>query len=166
MRIAMLILTLTAGLVCTATAAPPQLKSGLWRITVQSANSRRPPRTSRLCVDDKTLSLLAGAGDTSQSQSCSRNDKHFDGARMIVDSVCRFGRSVATSHVVVTYNGEQAYRVESHSHYAPPFFGRTDTASQQSGTWAGQCPAGMKPGDMVTSEGMRINVLQAASIRH
>ncbi|MDE2347094.1 MAG: DUF3617 family protein [Gammaproteobacteria bacterium] len=163
MRNTTIVAILALGATCSASAAPPRLKPGLWQISVQSSNGRRPPRTSRLCVDEHTLDLLSGTGAAGARQACSRNDKKVTGNQMAVDSVCRFAGSVISSHVVVTYQGDRQYHIESHSKYTPAFFGHRETSSQQTGTWTGQCPQGMKPGDMITSEGIHTNLLNMGS---
>jgi hypothetical protein len=52
-----------------------------------------------------------------------------------------------------------AYRMESKSTYNPPLMGRAEGASVMEAKWIGPCKADQKPGDMVMSNGMKMNVL-------
>jgi Protein of unknown function (DUF3617) len=158
-------LSLCAGVTVSLADDLPHLKPGLWLISSGSSHSHRP-RTSKLCVDHSTLGLMVSAGATMEHANCSRNERHFTGATMISDSVCRIGESESTTHAVVTYHGDTAYDIETHAHYAPPFFGRSDSTSHQSARWIGACPADMKPGDMLTPEGMKMNLGKVAGLAH
>jgi hypothetical protein len=45
-----------------------------------------------------------------------------------------------------------------HSHFDPALFGKTESNSTQTGKWLGACPADMKPGDMLSPNGVKINL--------
>lgn len=144
----------------------PHLKPGLWQISTETHHSPRP-RTSKVCMNRSTLERMVGIGTAMGHPTCSRSTRHFTGATMVSDSVCRIGRSEATTHAVVTYHGDTAYDVDIHAHYNPPlFFGRSDSVSHQTARWIGACPADMKPGDMVTPEGMKLNLSSMAGLTH
>lgn len=143
----------------------PQLKPGLWQISTATSHSRRP-RVSKLCLDRSTFGLVMSIGTAMQHPSCSRTERHSSGATMVTDSVCRIGGSESTTHTVVTYHGDSGYDTDIQAHYNPPLFGRSESTSHQSARWIGDCPAGMKPGDMLTPEGIKMNLAQLAKMAH
>jgi Protein of unknown function (DUF3617) len=156
-------LCLCVGAAATLADELPHLKPGLWQISAVTNHSRRP-RISKLCVDRSTLGLMVNVGATMPHPECSRNERHSAGTTMISDSVCRIGSSEQTTHSVVTYHGDSAYDVDIKAHYDPPFFGRSDSISHQSARWIGACPADMKPGEVLTPEGIKMNLAKLAAM--
>ncbi len=136
----------------------PQLKEGLWEMTLVTAGSRRPPRTFKVCVDAKTLSLFERLGQTGPSEACSRNAVRTEGSRVIADAVCKIDTSQVTSHTEITYEGNTAFRTEIHAHYDPAFLGKTDSSSVRTAKWIGVCGADMHPGEVTTGAGIRLNL--------
>jgi len=166
MRVRGLFLAVSAVVASVAMAADrPLPKPGLWEITVSSEGSPRPPRTSRMCVDAATLGLLEKAGGGVGQLMCSRNDVRVVGKQVIADSVCKVESSTATTHTVISFDGNTAMRTDIHSHYEPAFVGKTDTSSVQTSRWIGECGADMKPGDVLIQGGIKINVNQLTPAR-
>jgi hypothetical protein len=136
----------------------PQLKPGLWEMALTVAGSRRPPRTYRLCVDAKTLSVFDRLAQSGPSQACSRNTVRTEGSRVIADAVCKVETSQVTTHTEITYQSETAFRSEIHAHYEPAFFGTTDSNSVRTAKWIGACSPDMHPGDVTTEAGIKLNL--------
>ncbi len=132
---------------------PPQRKAGLWELVSTTPDSKRPPRTQRICLDRETDALLNKMGVMVGKQVCSKNDVRVSGNRVTTLSVCDFGGSQLTSEGVITYLGDSSFRNEVHGHFAPAMAGVSETHTVQQGKWLGACPAGMKPGDLVTTLG-------------
>lgn len=142
-----------------ATAADrPRLKEGLWEMTLVTAGSRRPPRTFKLCVDAKTLSLFDRLAQTGPSEGCSRNTVRTEGSRVIADAVCKLESSQVTSHTEIAYESDTAFRTEIHAHYEPPFLGKTDSSSVRTAKWVGACGPNMRPGEVTTETGIKLNL--------
>jgi Protein of unknown function (DUF3617) len=158
-------LCLCVGAAVTLADDLPLLKPGLWQISATTSHSHRR-RTSKLCVDRSTLGLMLDVGAKMPHPNCSRNERHITGGTMVSDGICRIGKSQSTTHTVVTYHGDSAYDVDIQAHYDPPLFGRSDSTSHQSARWIGACPAGMKPGDMLTPEGIKMNLAELAGMAH
>jgi Protein of unknown function (DUF3617) len=158
-------LSLSVGAAAALADGLPPLKPGLWQISAATNHSRRP-RISKLCMDRSTLELMMNVGGQMPHPNCSRSERHLIGATVVGDSVCRIGGSESTTHTVVTYHGDSEYDIDIQAHYAPPLFGRSDSTSHQSARWIGACPAGMKAGDMLTPEGIKMNLAQLAGMAH
>ena len=143
----------------SATAADrPQLKPGLWEMTLVTAGSRRPLQTLKVCIDANTLSVFERLGQTGPSGACSKNTVRTEGSKVIADAVCKFDTSQITSHTETTYEGETAFRTEIHAHYEPAFLGKTDSSSVRTAKWVGACGGDMHPGDVTTEAGIKLNL--------
>ena len=103
MRLALALLALLA-LAYTATtfSAPndmPTRKSGLWEIKMQSPEMPQPMQ-SQHCIDEKTDNLLLQQGQAQAQQQCSKNSMRKEGDKIIVESVCKFDATTATTKAV------------------------------------------------------------------
>jgi hypothetical protein len=136
----------------------PKRKSGLWEITTSAEGQTTPPM--QMCIDEKVddLSRDMTQGDV----KCSKQDMRREGDRYVIDSVCKFGETTATSHIVVTGKLDSAYQMDIQSKYNPPMMGMSEGRSTMKARWLGACKAGQRPGDMVMPGGMTINVYDAA----
>jgi hypothetical protein len=136
----------------------PKRKSGLWEITTQSGAAKTPPHSVQLCVDQKTDNAAQHAAAGAAKDMCTRNDLVRQGDRIVVDSVCKFGESTAPTHAVMSGHFDSAYRVETTSKYDPPLAGIREGSAVIEAKWLGPCKADQKPGDMILSNGMKINI--------
>lgn len=139
----------------------PPRKPGLWEMTIQSDDgaSKTPPMQTQQCIDAATDKAMREMGSSTGQQACSKQDMRTEGGKMVVDSVCKIGTTTATTHSVVSGDMGTGYRMESRSSYNPPLAGRKEGTAIIEAKWVGPCKAGQKPGDMVMSNGMKINVL-------
>ena len=131
----------------------PHRKPGLWEIVTTDAASKRAPMIQRMCLDRETDALLNKMGMSAGQQACAKNDVHVSGNRVTVHAVCDMGSTQLTSDGVITYSGDSSYRNEMHGKFQPPMAGLAETHTVQEGKWTGACPADMKPGDVVMSQG-------------
>ena len=60
----------------------------------------------------------------------------------------------------MTGNFDSAYRMEVDSQYEPALMGRSASRSVIDARWLGPCKADQRPGDMILSDGKKMNVLQ------
>jgi Protein of unknown function (DUF3617) len=140
------------GVACVALAEdPPKQKPGLWEIT--TAQNGNPSQTLKVCIDAKTSEYYLGTHH--MEKSCSKLETSVAGSTVTRDAVCKFGQTQqVTTHGVTTFQGDDAYRADVRSHWDPPLLGKSDTAATVTGKWLGAtCTAGMKPGDVMMSDG-------------
>ena len=148
----MILFLAASGLCCALTSADlPQRKAGLWEITMSPPNPKFPPTVERVCLDAATNALLYKAGAGAGKKLCSKTDVQSSGGKVVVDSVCKIGSTQATTHSVTILSGATGYHTDTAVHYDPPMFGRSESTSSQDGKWSGECPADMKPGDIVVN---------------
>jgi hypothetical protein len=142
----------------------PTLKSGQWEMTTNGAGAPGAaggPRKSTICLDTATQKSMIEMGVGMQKEMCAKMDMRNEGAKFVTDAECRIGASVVKSHGVMTMTGDTAYRTETSATFDPPL-GKDVRESKTviEGRYTGPCRDGMKPGDMITDTGQKINVNQ------
>jgi hypothetical protein len=134
-------------------ADPPALKEGLWTIhtqTVDQPGDKKTEGTRSICrnhaYDDRVRALA-------KSQNCKTISENASGAAATSETECSAGGSVIRSKGTTTFTGDTATHSETHSSYTPAFNGVSETTMIMDQRYVGSCPAGMEPGDMMTSDG-------------
>lgn len=129
----------------------PTLKLGLWQTTAALNGAAQSFKT---CYGEHTQQALLNASNEFRKKNCTKLDVHISGSTETRDSVCRFGGIQITTHDVITFTSNTAYRDEQHVHYDPPLSGKSDNTTVVIAKWmAAACADGMKPGDMMTADG-------------
>jgi hypothetical protein len=144
-------LTFAALAVCASAASAddlPPRKPGLWEVTTKTNDDA--PTVSRLCLDAAVEAKLTQSFKAIAKTYCTQSEGRLEGAVFTYDSVCPLPGSKVKTHTVTTFAGEGEYRSETRGRYDPPYKGKTNNMSVQSGKWLGPCPADMKPGDRIT----------------
>jgi Protein of unknown function (DUF3617) len=148
----------------------PSRKAGLWELKMIFEGRNLPPTTMKHCVDAATDKLMNANFGGSNEQACSKQDMKTSGGTITIDSVCKFGEMTSTSHAVVNGSFDSAYtiKVESTRQGGPPMPGVTPGAVTHmtiEAKWSGPCAAGQKPGDVIMSNGMSMNVIDMQKMR-
>jgi hypothetical protein len=138
----------------------PTLKAGQWEMVTTPSTPGSQPRKSTICLDASTQKAMLDMSAGMQKEMCSRMDMRRDGAKFITDAECRLGTSVVKSHAVMTMLGDSAYRTESQATFDPPFNDLREAKTVIEGKYVGACRDGLKPGDVVTASGQKINLNQ------
>lgn len=145
----------------------PARKPGLWEIQtgeLQGANGKGPGAIQQ-CIDAASDKAMRDMGQGMGKEMCSKQEMKLEGGKMVVDSVCKFGTTTATTHGVMSGDFNTAYRMESKSTYSPPLMGRAEGSHVMEARWLGPCKADQKPGDMVMPNGMKMNMLEMMANR-
>lgn len=127
----------------------PKRKAGLWEIKSASSAAQGHATTVQHCIDEKTDNLMAQQGKDMTKQNCSKNSMRREGERIVVDSVCKFDRTTATTRAVFSGNFDSGYRGEMDTAYDPPLMGMKQARTTVEARWLGPCKPGQKPGDMI-----------------
>ena len=143
----------------------PARKPGLWEIQTGDATGKGAGHTVQQCIDAASDKALRDMGQGMGKDMCAKQDLRIESGKLVMDSVCKIGTTTATSHAVMTGDFSSTYRMESKSTYNPPLMGRTEGTSVMEAKWVGPCKPGQKPGDMVMSNGMTMNVLDMMGAR-
>jgi len=139
-----IILAITLAAPVNATDLPKR-KSGLWEIATQTGGHSM---TMQVCVDENNDDLTAPQTQKNIKQHCSRMDVTRSGNQTVIDSVCQFESTTATSHTVVSGNMTSRYTMDSTSYYNPAKHGLSQSHAVMTGKWVGPCKTGQKNGDV------------------
>ena len=139
----------------------PQHRAGLWRQAV-SRDARPLPMANamNICLGPDWDSHLATLGETSPGKGCKSQVSRAVGGAYQFSSICGLGHGgTVTSKGVAQGDFSTAFSLHLETDVTGadygPINGRhvTDIESR----YVGPCPAGMKPGDMALSNGLRLN---------
>lgn len=142
----------------------PKRKPGLWKQTmlVEEAGVLQ---TVQICLDAASDSKLAWWGQQGFKQACSKSEvtRQPDGSWKF-SSVCS-GAGVKTTNdgsAVGDFNSKYQLKAASTTTGAPvPAMNGSRTITIDA-EWLGECPAGMKPGDIDLPNGQRVNMLEVS----
>jgi hypothetical protein len=147
----------------------PTRKAGLWELKMVFEGRNLPDQVMKQCVDAATDKLMNANFGGSNEQACSKQDVTKSGGTFTIDSVCTFGGAVSTSHAVITGSFDSAYTMDVaiKREGASPGGQRASGESHMKieAKWRGACAAGQKPGDVIMSNGMSMNVLDMQRMR-
>ena len=150
MRALSVLLLFCAGIPLAFAQDAPRRKSGLWEVSMSSAQMPAP-MVSRQCVDEKTDDF--GRRPQQGREQCSKQSVRREGGNVIVESVCQIEGSTATSRGVFSGDFASAYKGEMTTKFNPPMHGMAETKMNFQARLTGPCAPGQKPGD-VSVQGM------------
>jgi hypothetical protein len=153
------ILVLTCAMPALA-AELPSRKPGLWQVKTSVEGSSAPARAIQQCIDAATDQMLQSSAGPFAPEVCPQRDVQRSENSFTIDSTCAIGGKPATAHAVVNGSFDSAYTmtVTSKSEDIPG--GKMIMTME--GEWLGPCAADQKPGDIVMSNGMKINIPEMA----
>jgi hypothetical protein len=140
----------------------PSRKAGLWEIKTMHDNPQMPPQVMQHCIDaatDKAMNDKLGGGQ----DMCSKQQIRKSGNALVAESSCKFGATAATTRAVYEGDFNSAYTVkvtatQEGGPARPQMRGTNNFVIEAK--WKGPCNAGQRPGDVVMSNGTKINVLE------
>lgn len=159
-------LTFSAAALLAGPAAAldvPPRKAGLWEMKMIVEGRNTPAHVSHHCVDAETDKLMSSFGNASTKDMCSKMDTQKVGNTYVVDSVCKMGPSTNTSHSVISgdFNAAYTVKISSVSSGGPNLPGvRPDGKTEMTveARLTGACKPDQKPGDIIMSNGVKMNV--------
>jgi hypothetical protein len=143
----------------------PTRKAGLWEMKMVFDGGGMPAQTMRQCIDQATDKAMQAQFGGAAQGACSKQDVKTAGATTTIDSVCKVGVATTTSHIVITGSFDSGYtmKIASTSAGGPPMPGIApggETKMTIEAKHVGACQAGQKPGDIMMSNGMKMNILE------
>jgi hypothetical protein len=160
MRLIGLILPLLLTLAASAVAAElPSRRPGLWEVKMSIAGRNAVPQVIEQCIDAATDQMMQSSAGPYSAAVCPDRNVQRSGDSITIDSKCAIGGKTATAHAVITGSLDGAYSMTVTSQdEALPGSNLTMTID---GRWLGPCSADQKPGDMIFSNGRKVNILEA-----
>ena len=148
-----------------ASEATPRLKAGLWTMTM---GDEAPGGVSRMCLDDAVQAKMSVIGTQQSAGACQQSvvtPKVGGGYsfRTLCDATAMGGgRTVNEGEITGDLKTRYVSRSTVTTEGAPlAQMNRAVTVTAE-GTYAGPCPADMKPGDLEIEGGMRFNMAEMA----
>ena len=165
-------LAFTLILAAPAAAADlPARKPGLWELKMAFEGGNLPAQTAEHCIDAETDKLMSATGGSVVQEMCSKPDIQKTGDTITVDSTCKIGPYATSSHAVITGDFNSAYtiKVTSKREGGPAVPGMpADGTSNMTveGKWLGPCAADQKPGDIIMSNGVKMNIRDLQKVQN
>lgn len=159
----------TDGVTAAAPAAveTPKRKPGLWKQTLL-VEGVDVIQSVQLCLDAASDAKLAWWGQSGFKQACSKNEikRQPDGSWRF-SSICEGGGVKTTNDgsAVGDFNSKYQIKAESSTAGAPMAQMNGTRAITIDAQWVGECPAGMRPGDMEMPNGQRVNMLEVSGLK-
>ena len=149
----------------------PARKPGLWDMTMAFEGRNTSRHVSQHCIDAETDKLMSAFGNATTKDMCSKMDMQKVGNTFVMDSVCKMGPSTNTSRSVITGDFNSAYTVKlsSVTSGGPNLPGaRPDgkTEMTMEARWTGACKGDQKPGDIIMSNGVKMNVRDMQKVQN
>lgn len=149
----------------------PARKPGLWDMTMVFEGRNMPPHVSQHCIDAETDKLMSAFGNATTKDMCSKMDMQKVGDTYVADSVCKMGPSTQTTRSVISGDFNSAYSVKIswvtsgglNTGGARPD-GKTEMTMEA--RWIGACTPDQKSGDIIMSNGMKMNVRDMQKVQN
>jgi hypothetical protein len=129
----------------------PHQKPGLWETSMTMVGK---PYTTQSCVTpDSEAKMSMFSSQLRQSNCSSSSIAHNIDGSWASTSTCKFGKNVRTSHAHVTgdFNSKLTMVLTKD--------GSNNPVTTMTLTWIGACKPGMKGGDVIMRNGMKMNAL-------
>ena len=157
---------LLAGAAPAGTSLPHQ-KLGLWQQVYTTGANKI---SDQVCLDAASESKLSALGSQTSNTICQSRQvtRNRDGSWSVVSTCTPKPGWKTTSHVAVTgdFNSKFTAVIDSVTTGAPLGAAHGTHRTTLVSTWLGPCKPGQKGGDVIMSNGMKVNVLDAAKPAH
>jgi hypothetical protein len=143
--------TVIAGIASAGTPVPHQ-KDGLWESSMTMVGR---PYTTQSCVSEESQAKMSVFGSQMRRKNCSANTitHNMDGSWSST-STCKFGSGAArTTHAHITGDFNTKFTMVMFAD------GSNTPETTMTMTWMGPCKPGMKGGDVIMANGMKMNAL-------
>lgn len=143
--------------ICTASAVAsdlPARKAGLWQLSTTTTDGHT--FAMKQCVDAQTDQIMQSRFAGVSQRKCSKHDVQKSGDTITIDSVCTIAGRTTSGHTVITGSFDSGYTMTITSQIQGLPAPRTVKTAVK---WLGPCAAGQKPGDVIMSNGMTMNIL-------
>ena len=138
----------------------PVRKAGLWELKMVRTGGPVPEMTMQHCTDETVDKEMNNNVSPMAKQICSKQDIKKTATGYVSDSECSVAGISTTSHAEITGDFNSAYTVKTSSHAQGGAAGTAgrDTTMTLEAKWLGACKPDQKPGDIIMSNGVKMNV--------
>lgn len=135
----------------------PARKAGLWKMSVSAPGAPAGVGDSQQCIDARTDADLQRKSVQTGPGECTQTAVRKTSAGHEFESICKTPQGRSVIAVRISGDPRSAYTVVTTHREEPARKGVPDQTITIRATWAGACPADMKPGD-VRMAGASFNV--------
>lgn len=140
----------------------PARRAGHWELTLTLESGAAPPQTIQQCVDPESDDLLQSFGGLITGGTSCATTQRKDGANLHVDTTCQVSPTISSTLQAVfagdfnaSYTVRATLRVDGE-----PAAAKTPTRiTLITAKWLGACKPDQRPGDLITPDGKRMNVI-------
>jgi hypothetical protein len=155
LRFALLTGTVPAVIFATSVSAAdaPARKPGLWEVKTTIEGQGRAV-TVQQCIDAATDQMLQSSAGSFAAPLCTGREVTKSDSGMTIDTHCSFNGKAANARAIVSGSFDSAYTmtVTAEGGALPPVKMTID------GKWLSACTVGQQPGDVVMSNGVKVNI--------
>jgi len=137
----------------------PSRKPGLWEVKMSIENRNTPAQVIQQCIDASTDQMMQSSAGPFSPAACPKRDVQTSEDSVTIDSACSMGGKPATAHAFITGSFDSAYTMTVTAQGNDLPGGKMIMTLD--GKRLGPCAADQQPGDMIFSNGMKINILEA-----
>ncbi len=138
----------------------PPIKAGLWESSMVEDGK---PTSSKHCIGDQTsLKDIMDMTRSLMQGMCEGTEVKKSGNSYISKLSCNMGVTKLDVESVIAGDFDSEYTVNTKSTMNPPLMGNAGSTSSGVSKYQGDCPADMKPGDVVLADGKKMNVNEAS----
>ena len=145
-------LVLTVAGAATADTPVPHQKDGLWESSMMMMGK---PFTTQSCVSEESQAKMSVFSSQIRQKNCSSSSitHNMDGS-WTSSSTCKFGGASRTTHAHISGDFDSKITMVLMAD------GRSTPETTMTMTWMGPCKPGMKGGDVMMGNGIKMNVLE------
>jgi hypothetical protein len=134
----------------------PSRKPGLWQVKTSIGGSNVPAPVIKQCIDATTDQMMQSSAGPFAPAACPERDVQRSENSITIDSTCVLDGKPATAHAAITGSFDSAYTMMVTSQRPDISDGKMTMTIDAK--WLGPCAADQKPGDVIMSNGMKINI--------
>ncbi|MBV9555701.1 MAG: DUF3617 family protein [Pseudolabrys sp.] len=156
------------GMVLPAAAldVPPR-KPGLWSITLGMKGmpaAAAGMMTSQHCIDASVDQMRNPVTGNARTEQCSKLTFDKTPTGYTFDSTCQMDGGTIQTHGIVTGSFDSAYQMDMTTKHlgSVPAGMPAESHMTIDAKWISACGAGMRPGDVLMANGMKMNVIDMA----
>lgn len=131
------------------------MKDGLWEVHSKTTQQGKALQDTsiRMCQSKElTKSMESGGEEMRKKNECTSSVTRPSSNTYIEEGHCAKGPNAGSvTRVIYTYQGDTAYHMEMHMTGNNP-----ERVTVMDSKYLGSCPAGIKPGDVVTADGKKL----------
>jgi hypothetical protein len=134
----------------------PDIKEGLWESNTMIVGVTPKPMHGSMCTSSATNKRFRDETQKNPNRPCKNVHSELKGSVYTEEIECTRSGQVTRTKTITTFTGNTAYHTETH---------KADNTVEAviDVKYVGACPAGMQLGDVVGSDGTKINMLNFES---